>query len=83
MKKVLITLLLIYLGIGQVKAYDFYPELGIDPMYSQLNPMADENKSEEKTDDSDSLFTIIKNKFHSKKEKDNDIDKSSDEDLDM
>ena len=37
-KKLALTLLFIFLSSTASFAYDFYPELGIDPFYSDLNP---------------------------------------------
>lgn len=37
-KKLALTLLFIFLSSTATFAYDFYPELGMDPFYSELNP---------------------------------------------
>lgn len=62
MKKTYLILIAISILLIQVKvnAMDYYPELGMDPFYSSLNPM---NMPEDDTlHKHDSLFSIFKNK---------------------
>ena len=46
MKKIFLILFLIYISINSAKAMDFYPELGVDPFYSSLNPTYVPEKAE-------------------------------------
>lgn len=67
MKKLaLITCILFLTTANNVIASDFYPELGMDPFYSNLNP-AYIDESEQ--GDNSTLINFFKNKFKNKKQK--------------
>ena len=62
-KYILIIILMIFIH-SRAAAVDFYPELGVDPFYSSLNPSYEEDVEES---DSSSLFNIIKAKREERK----------------
>ncbi len=68
MKKIFLILFLIYISINSAKAMDFYPELGVDPFYSSLNPTYIPEQ-EDKNEDKNSIISIIKSKCIMLKEK--------------
>ncbi len=66
LKKYLIILIIIMFTATEIKAADFYPEMGMDPFYSSLNPF--NIVQEDKPSDTDSVFDYFK-KFKQKKSK--------------
>jgi hypothetical protein len=63
---ILIAICIIFVQ-NSVRAVDYYPELGMDPFYSSLNPM---NAPEDDTlHEHDSLFSIFKSKKEAAKTK--------------
>lgn len=83
MKKTIIILTLIYITALKVQAFDFYPELETDPMMSPLNPTYINKEEVNQNDDNqDTLFSIIKNKFNGKKDKNKENKKAENTDND-
>lgn len=72
MKKTYLILILLYSLVVQsiAAAVDFYPEMGVDPFYSSLNPMV-EPEEQENYSEHDSLFGLFKKKKHEKNLKNN------------
>jgi len=60
---ILITAILIT-SMSAVYAVDYYPELGVDPFYSSLNPLHIDK--DDVVNQNDSLIDMIKNKKKSK-----------------
>lgn len=69
MKKIknIILLLFILTGFNTVFAMDFYPELGMDPFYSSLNPTYKEQSEETEEATNSSVFNMIKTKYQQRK----------------
>lgn len=63
--KFIILILIMFISSINANAADFYPELGMDPFYSSLNP----TYIPENTENQDSVLDLIKNKKNNKKEK--------------
>ncbi len=59
--------LIIFMSSNVAYTADYYPEMGIDPFYSSLNPTY--INEEEMPEDQDSIVNIIKNKWQTRKER--------------
>ena len=69
MKKINLIFIIIYLILGASCSFavDYYPELGIDPFYSSLNPTyVDEDSVQNEEDTLFGLFKKNKQKFNNK-----------------
>ncbi len=66
-KNIILILILIIISSNAAYAIDFYPELGMDPFYSSLNPAHVQEDFVNKEDDT--LMDIFKNKKEKSKDK--------------
>lgn len=67
-KNILFIILIIFsISVNSALSVDYYPELGIDPFYSSLNPTYIDN--EEMPENQDSIVNIIKKKKQERKAK--------------
>lgn len=66
LKHLMLIMILFVVPMGASRGADFYPELGIDPYYSSLNPTYIEN---EEVNENDSILDIFKNKKQKRAEK--------------
>ncbi len=67
-KKFIISFIFILMAATAASAADYYPETGIDPFYSNLNPTF-VNDEDTELKNSDTLINLIKNKKQSNKRK--------------
>ena len=69
MKKIKLILILLSILISNetVLAMDFYPDLGMDPFYSSLNPTYNEESESAEEAENTSFFSLLKTKYQQKK----------------
>lgn len=69
LKNTFIILILLFIPVNYTSAADFYPEMGMDPFYSSLNPQyIDKNENDTS---GDSIIDLLKNRNKNKAEKQN------------
>ncbi len=70
---ILFIFFIIFLTGNYALAMDYFPELGLDPFYSSLNPENNPDKDSSGNSSNDTIFNLIKNKKNKHNEKQSEV----------